>query len=78
MKSNNNKKKIIIIKEAINKSFFLILPPPFIKGIGTTQLIKRSLVIITRSYTKNNRKTKNVTKKLQKIKQVFIPISNNP
>ena len=34
--------------------------------------------IITRSYTKNNRKNENVTKLLQEIKQVFIPISNNP
>ena len=30
------------------------------------------------SYTKNNRKNENVTKLLQEIKQVFIPISNNP
>ena len=34
--------------------------------------------IITRSHTKNNRKNENVTKLLQEIKQVFIPISNNP
>ena len=34
--------------------------------------------IITRSYTKNNRKNENVTKLLQEIKQLFIPISNNP
>ena len=34
--------------------------------------------IITRSYTKNNRKNENVTKLLQEIKQIFIPISNNP
>ena len=34
--------------------------------------------IITRSHTKNNRKNENVTKLLQEIKQVFIPILNNP
>ena len=34
--------------------------------------------IITRSHKKNNRKNENVTKLLQEIKQVFIPISNNP
>ena len=34
--------------------------------------------LITRSYTKNNRKNENVTKLLQEIKQIFIPISNNP
>ena len=34
--------------------------------------------IITGSHTKNNRKNENVTKLLQEIKQVFIPISNNP
>ena len=34
--------------------------------------------IITRSHAKNNRKNENVTKLLQEIKQVFIPILNNP